>query len=47
MDQNAQERVPIPKYTHKLTNKPPVVAATRYKLFEKAKITIEQQVRNL
>ena len=28
MDQDAQARVLIPKYTHKLTNKPPVVAAT-------------------
>ena len=32
MDQNAKARVPISKFTHKLTNKPPVVvAATRYK----------------
>ena len=47
MDQDAKESVSISKYAHKLTNKPPVVAATRLKLFEKEKITIEQQVRNL
>ena len=29
MDQDAKARVPISKYTHKLTNKTPVVAATR------------------
>ena len=28
MDQDAKARVPISKYTHKLTNKPPVVAST-------------------
>ena len=47
MDQNAKAGVPISKYTHKLTNKPPVVAPTRYKWYEKEKLTIEQQVRNL
>ena len=31
MDQDAKAIVPIFKYAHKLTNKPPVVAATRYK----------------
>ena len=29
MDQDAKARVPITKYTHEHTNKPPVVAATR------------------
>ena len=32
MDHDAKTRVPISKYTHKLTNKPPVVAATRKKV---------------
>ena len=47
MDQDAKAGVQISKYTHKLTNKPPVVAATRQKWYEKEKLTIEQQVRNL
>ena len=47
MDQDAKAGVPISKYTHKLTNKPHVVAATRLKLNEKEILTIEQQVRNL
>ena len=47
MDQDAKARVPISKFTHKLTNKPLVVAATRLKWVVKEKITIEQQVRNL
>ena len=47
MDQDAKAGVPISKYTYKLTNKPPVVAPTRYKWYEKEKLTIEQQVINL
>ena len=43
MDQDAKPRVSISKYTHKLTNKPSAVAATRLKWFEKEKITIENK----
>ena len=47
MDQDEKARLPIPKYTHTLTNKPPVVAVTRLKWFEKEIMIIEQQVRPL
>ena len=35
MNQDGKARVPISKYTHKLTNKPPVVAATTQEWLEK------------
>ena len=42
MDQDAKARVPISNYTHKLTNKPQVVAATRQNGLKKRK----QQLNN-
>ena len=47
MEQDAKARVTFSKYTLKIANKRPVVAAMRLKWFEKEKITIEQQVRSI
>ena len=46
MDQDAKASVPISKCAQKLTNKPPVVAATSNGS-KKKKITTKEQVRNL